>query len=499
MAQIKSLVFALTPRGGRKHHVFLFPEQAPARAVELAAAVANKVEELLAQCPAAQAREGIVTADFFLVGDEVVQPTTSRRAHEWICLLAGNLQQLDGKVQAQVLLQLKTSFEELQKWISTEPDRWDRVRGESIRCPVLSRSQEELEKILPKNVLFEVCPDSSPTDTPKVFRRVPLMVVLGLGLVMGLVAFGQFFPWPHPRPPFPWPQPPQPTYAQISQALGLPPSASADQVVAKLRSILLWNSTEEKDKSQNRSFWKNENFEAEILKYLVLVDQKVNKVQYQSPPRLEDLAKYDSLRLALEKLFPRERGRQFDPLGIIRADGDDGVQQLANWCEGLNRLMCLRLLCTFSRLNNIPPEIQERIKAYLQDYVPEQLSPENVRHLHEVFFFAQAERVRDACKSMGEKPLPLFFVPDEKETLACLRDLLMALGAMCLGRELSDWREFTYIFGQRLEDSPVFPLIKEARASAERATNPELAAGWRTLADVLEEVHRQCQSLGGSR
>lgn len=155
-------VFALTPRAGRKHHVFRFPEEAAREALKLAASAVGKVEEILTRYPPEELRNGIILANLGIGGVEVVQPTTNRRAFEWICLLAHGLQQVGREVQELALHQLRENFWRIQQWVLSEPDRWDKLQGESISCPILTRAQEQFEEMMPDDVRLEPQPDSYP-------------------------------------------------------------------------------------------------------------------------------------------------------------------------------------------------------------------------------------------------------------------------------------------------------------------------------------------------
>lgn len=503
MEPMKCFVFALTPRAGRKHHVFLFPEQAPPEALDLAASVASKVEEILTRYPPEEVRNGIITANFGIVGVEVVQPSTNRCAFEWICLVATGLQQLGGEVQDRLLHRLKDGLKKLQHWVQSEPDRWDKVQGERISCPILTRAQEQFEEMMPDDIRLEPQPDSYPPSKRKVFKGLCLVVTVGLASALAPLALGVFFGSSDclslvgvGRPP----------YSAVARVLGLPPDASAEQLARKLRSIALWEPPERGAKPQNGPLARTQDFEAEVHKCLVFVDQKVNKSRYETPPPLQNLVRYNSLHVALEKLFPRERRCKFDPLALVRASGDPQAEELAEWFEGVDRFTCISLLCIFDGLNRISPEVKSQIMSDLKRYPPQNFSAERAALLSDIFRLAERQPVRDSCKLKERYPFPLFFLQEEAQLLASLKELLTVLCQMCYGSQVTSWQKASALLRNADEGSICNALIEEARANARRAEDGQLKQGWEiladvleSLADVLERVSRECQSFSGSR
>lgn len=287
-------------------------------------------------------------------------------------------------------------------------------------------------------------------------------------------------------------------YSPVARALGLPPDASAEVAADKLRVIARWDPPKENATGESRRTFGHRTAEEKIHEALLLVDKYINKTQHGRPPGLKEMMKWESIQAALGKIFPREKSQHFDPLGVLRSEGEPAAEELVRWCEGLDRFTCISILCAFNRLNQISEHAARRITSYFADYPPEDIPRERAELLKKVFSLAESQPVRDACKVKEQYPFPLFFAQGETELLASLKDLLTVLCQICYGRQVTSWQEASGLLGNAGEGSSCDALIKEAKTRERAARDAQLKQGWQILADVLEGVREECRSFRSS-
>ncbi|MDW8079509.1 MAG: hypothetical protein RMJ16_11535, partial [Thermoguttaceae bacterium] len=190
MASLSHLLFALTPRAGQRHHVFLLPKQTPPQVINVIASLVEKVERLLREGKPDPHTSCTIGDDLIVVGTIVNQPTTGRPAFEWLCLYSPALSQLPELTRSRICQFLGEKFPELQSWI--EQQEWTNVSGEAVPCALIQRWLAELSEFIPKSLidLSHESPQLSTSVSPRKRRAIQMaavliVVVLAAGLATG--------------------------------------------------------------------------------------------------------------------------------------------------------------------------------------------------------------------------------------------------------------------------------------------------------------------------
>jgi len=172
------ILFGLTPRAGRRNHVYLVPDDSKAarRKIEgLALRVSKAVEDLLDSPGIGQ--------DFIVAWQEVTQTTTGRRGREWICLAGIDISKLSDHNRKKCADWLKSRLEGLDEIVASRD--WNRSDDLFEVLKEMRAWQKEVGSAWQKYSVIEPNRSGPP-------RRGWLLAVLLFGLVaVAILAFYQ--------------------------------------------------------------------------------------------------------------------------------------------------------------------------------------------------------------------------------------------------------------------------------------------------------------------
>ncbi|WP_347242658.1 hypothetical protein [Thermogutta sp.] len=474
MDSLKCVLFGLTPRGGPKNHVFIFPAGLQKEASALAQRRSGEVERLLSERPEHEWRGGVIEGDLAVVADVVVQPSTGRPGKEWLCLISPGLDRASDGEKDNILKWLRQKFVDMQHLVQNY--EWNTIRGESIALPDLKKWQGEAQKFFPGDVVLEFA-SAKDTSRRRVCGRV-LMLAVGFGVAV-LLAF-QFGPgrhvW-HPWAPGPLVEP-QPRFQKLIQTLGLPQAAEPKDIAEKLSPVLV---TERQD---------DRSPEDRIREVLQLIDEKVNKspagVRNSS---VDELAGYPSILSPLGDLFPASNGHNFDPLGLIRS-GDKKLRDLARWAEGTDYQQLNQFLRALSNLQDIPSDEKTQVTNDLRLYPPQGFRQSDMERLSDLFQLVDNPKLRSLCQDDSRRR---FFVREDLEGLSLAQQATALLADLCQLGETKSFREFQASW-LRASNGPIRNLVQVAKDLATRASHPKLGEAWSRLGNFFQEITSVCNN-----
>jgi len=299
MARIRLFVFALTPRAGARHHVYLVGRDAPRlkRRIEQLAPEINRT--------VASAQQPVVTGPGFVVAwHTVLQPTTGRTAPEWICVASDPAASLKPLEKATDWLAAKLN--ELAQIVTRRP--WNDVGPLFEKLSELQPWQHELEKT--SHALFQVRPEDAPPPQPqqprKRSRRRWLLLFLLVACLLTLALrfseeLSRCTKWLIEK--ITGIKPPEIPWQPLAEALGVQ-NATPQEILEKLQMLF------EPDQ-QAGSLAAHELPELKIEKILQDFEKAMGR---SGKGKLSTLCQSPTLLKELRSLFPQG---QFDPMGLV--------------------------------------------------------------------------------------------------------------------------------------------------------------------------------------
>ena len=174
-------VFALTPRAGTRHHVYLVPRDD--------SNVERRIEQLVPEVNrvVASGPDGLDTGPSFIVAWQTVQQrTTGRSGPEWVCLASLSPCSLEPTEEAREFLAEKLG--ELDRIVTHR--QWGDAGKLYEQVPELLSWQEEAEKLIRSNPLVAPAasaPVARPQRLPALLRLFTLLILTCLAVSLILV------------------------------------------------------------------------------------------------------------------------------------------------------------------------------------------------------------------------------------------------------------------------------------------------------------------------
>ena len=298
-------VFALTPRAGTRHHVYLVPRDD--------SNVERRIEQLVPEVNrvVASGPDGLDTGPSFIVAWQTVQQrTTGRSGPEWVCLASLSPCSLEPTEQAREFLAEKLG--ELDRIVTHR--QWGDAGKLYEQVPELLSWQEEAEKLIRSNPLVAPAasaPVARPQRLPALLRLFTLLILTCLAVSLILVMactddWRKWVKWP-PRKDDPW--------LGLAEAVGVPKNQSENnlkqEILTKLQ--LLFECDERGTSSA-------ESPEPRIEKLLQAFEKAMGR---RGTEKLDTLSRSPLLRKELKSLF---RDGNFDPTGLVDWDSEGDAQ-----------------------------------------------------------------------------------------------------------------------------------------------------------------------------
>jgi len=307
MAGITLFVFALTPRAGARHQVYLV-----SRDDRDDPGLKRRIEQLVPEInrTVASAQQPVVAGPDFIVAWHMVrQPTTGRMAPEWICVAAdSSTAELKPSEEGQNWLQ--TKLKELDQIVSHRP--WGESGPIFEQLPEMKSWQEEVEE----SELFQVhSGDARPEAQPQLQqtqkRRLPrwLLLFLLVACLLPVVALGfsEEFSRLIGKIKGTIFGPQKTSWQQLAKAVGAQ-NPTPQEILEKLQLLF------EPDRSA-AAVAPAEPPEPKIEELLQAFEKAMGR---SGKENLQTLSQSPKLLEELQKLFPQG---EFDPMGLVLVEG----------------------------------------------------------------------------------------------------------------------------------------------------------------------------------
>lgn len=481
MDSLRCIIFGLTPRAGLRNFVFVFPDGLPRWARQQ---VHNSLENiqrmLLDRIRNDNDFHHLITGDgFILAGQRVKQTTTGREGWEYLCLLSPGLRALDDSQKEEVATWLQARFNEFQSHV--QQYRWDKVTKEAVDWETLAEWQTDAQK---RFFVSEVIWDPLSANRWSWTRggRRLLMAMLGVAILLVLgVLFtdplqSPFGLWKHLFSKFKSPQWEEP-FDKLARSLGIP-----HEDLAKLADKL-----EEVRSLQTPSSVRYVAPETRIRDMLLLIDREVNRSStLGANVSAEELAQYDTILQAIEKLFPN--GGQFDPLGILRAELPKNNDVL-RWAEGIDYQQLKAMSCALATLQEIGEEEWKNMMFVLEKYGPDEIPRDTVVKLNRLYTLVATSRSRDFCRRGFGNYERRFLVKADLEFLQTAQRAAVLLAEIVNTGETRSWKQFREAL--RLDRNNVLTiLVRECENWVEktRVEEQRLKDGWQKFGEFVGRV-----------
>jgi hypothetical protein len=336
------MLFALTPRAGARHHVYLVPRNDPGTRQQwriLAHDVDSAVRQWAGNMTGATRSQGHSCdrgGRFVVAWRRVIQPTTGRPGMEWICWTpdrpaARSLVRFAGRALEGVLERVDR--------VVTDMD-WSTKGPEFEVVEALDEWERELEQAASQEASAAPTPQPCQVEQPNEAKRSRScasrtggkfmrwwLLVSALLLAIVLVVWG-CLAWPGERPEGAQ-QPAAGTrqpgeLSRLAETLGVATSGSKENLEAqcaeKLKALFVWpedrlpGTPREQVEVALRQFvgWTEKDPEADRLS-------------------LAQLVASDRTLARLERMFPKENGYRFDASGLLE------YRDLRRWLAGVDR------------------------------------------------------------------------------------------------------------------------------------------------------------------
>jgi hypothetical protein len=326
MAGIRLFVFALTPRAGARHQVYLVSRDDPR--------LKRRIEQLVPEInkTVASAQEHVVTGPGFVVAWHMVrQPTTGRMAPEWICLASDPAASLKPQEKAKATDWLTAKLHELAQivtrhsWNDEGPlfeklpqlQSWEKIAQDMFEiCPLDSGSAPGTEPSQPRKrrwrcpvgtLLVGCLPKPKKDKYPGPIRCGTLLVgcllliVVGRLLLIGVLGFLESSSIRKKVGEWCWKGTTRPvggSWAKLAEAVGVP-NQEPQKILKKLKCLFEPDSNPEQE------------IEKEIEKLLQAFEKAMGR---SGKENLQTLSQSPKLLEELQKLFPQGK---FDPMGLV--------------------------------------------------------------------------------------------------------------------------------------------------------------------------------------
>ncbi len=473
MDTVKLLLFGLTPRAGRRKHVYLVPEteKRTRRTIEsLDEEIVRKIEAAGRSKQTSDAAYGTAAGrteesqwQFVVVWNRVMQPSTGREAPEWLALAA----QIAGKrwakeVAEELAIWLRDKLEILAKWVETHD--WERGASELFeRNEYLSNWQSEAEGLIVKLVNQGPRSETSttihyeefqpPAPTPPSRRWMSGVTVLGVAVV-GLIFITAFFlPWavwsdqgkPSKTPTWCWwlkreardgfgrlLQPErretkeQEQWRSLANAVRVKDSSIdrdiedierlknlKNKILEKLRKLFEYS---EKAPREYRTLTPEEEIERILQDFDRLVLRSANGASFN------DLLNRQELLRNLAELFDNT-GEDLDRFGLVDSVWD---KQLIDWLEGLEPSIFRRLVESLRRVDEL------KIRNALAN---EDFGPDHSKVLKRIL--QTREEISKEYDFLEFNPKPQFWFDRDDGT----KRIVLAIKDLFESSELRSWLE----------------------------------------------------------
>jgi hypothetical protein len=365
----------------------------------------------------------------------VVQPTTGRPGKEWLCLISPGLLQASAAEQGRILQWMREKFTELQG--QAESFDWATVRGESTTWPALTIWQAEAQSFFPKDTTLE---SLRVKDTPRLSipRRYLIVGAIPLGassLLLGIRGAWKLLPRFF-EILFTSGRAKGTDFAPLAEALGLEPNSSPEDIARKLSQAV----------SPSVPKGPTASAEDQIGDILRLIDTEVNKTREDRNRPARELAKYGSVLRAVERLFPKERSHEFDPLGLIRSEEPDKAALVA-WAQGMDYPQLVAFLKELAKLSKKSPQEKEDKTKDGKCNPSEPRTRENCDPLQDL-----SDLVDGHKKQLEDLPTVhpkrRFFLPEDFESLRLAEKATRSLAKLCNLSQPNSWADFLRSCGE---------------------------------------------------
>jgi len=301
-------VFALTPRAGTRHHVYLVPRDD--------SNVERRIEQLVPEVNrvVASGPDGLDTGPSFIVAWQTVQQrTTGRSGPEWVCLASLSPCSLEPTEEAREFLAEKLG--ELDRIVTHR--QWGDAGKLYEQVPELLSWQEEAEKLIRSNPLVAPAasaPVARPQRLPALLRLFTLLILtcLAVSLILVMACTAD---WRKLAKPFLPKDEKDDPWLGLAEAVGVPKNQSENnlkqEILTKLQ--LLFECDERGTSSA-------ESPEPRIEKLLQAFEKAMGR---RGTEKLDTLSRSPLLRKELKSLF---RDGNFDPTGLVDWDSEGDAQ-----------------------------------------------------------------------------------------------------------------------------------------------------------------------------
>ena len=495
MDSLRCIIFGLTPRAGLRNFVFVFPAGLPRRARQLVYDSLANIRRLLPdRIKNADDFHHVVVGDsFILTGQRVKQTTTGREGWEYLCLLSPGLTAMDDSQKKAVATWLQARFNEFQSYV--QQYQWDKVTKEAVDWETLAEWQTDAQKrFFASEVIWEP-PSAKQASSTRGVRRL-LMATLGVAV---LLVLGVLFT--HALQPLPlsdlcegllrklgspqWEEP----FDKLARSLGFRDRNISQEDLANLADRL-----EDVRSLQTPSSARYVPPETRIRDILLLIDREVNySFTSEADVSAQDLAQYDTILQAIEKLFPN--GGQFDPLGILRAERPKN-DELLRWAEGIDYQQLKTMSCALATLQEIGEEEWKNMMFILEKFGPDEIPRDTVIKLDRLYTLVATSRSRDFCRRGSGNYERRFLVKADLEFLQTAQKAATLLAEIVNTGETRSWKEFREAL--QLDQNNVLTILDhESKNWVEktRAEEQRLKHGWQKFGEFVRRV-RELGSTG---